>query len=1006
MPTIPAWFIAADYAAQKVDQMNTTNYPGLPEGETAWTVELYNNYLDNWKDDNGNPVPGATLEEKAYNNFLACNAADYSDNPDVKPGDINVAPNQYFNIPVYLQNLAAYNNANPDAYAGAAPEGGWTAQNELTTIFDTYHSSVWNHYLTNWDQLLDVNPSNDFNTQAYLQLRADAMGNGAQVQDAIDAIKAANSNPIEDFYTWGKEHDITTAPIVETPTNPPADWNQWGENGGGGDDDTDPYDVNYEDVNILKGEYAYTGEAGQNTHFNAKWGTNVNDQTLNAKDVITGGEDALNSLVVELGKNWTGFNGITGDSVFDVAPNVTNVGRVVLNHQQGTSETSLTFDAKNISDDTVRYDLNNNGTGSISLKSLSDAVDTVNISGIKSVSTGTQTATKLDFVSTANTGSNDSLTLGIKDVCTDGKSSEGIQFSGIENVKVESSGEGTNHIDLGNASGIKALTVTGNTALTIANSTGSSIKTYDASEATESVNFGVTGLQRSAVVKGGAGSNDTITFNDQANVSRVDWTSIESLAFKQGGTVNAKGVEGIENIWILGDANTTTVSNLTADEITIYQNDAASAGTKLTTVNGTIGVVNYVTAGKADGSNIKAYVQSDNTGDVNINITGKDTLGDGSSFDFSKAQGTIDIQIANAYKDGDALTNGYTLNAGKATALTGNITGEFKLTTGNLASVQNVNIELMNASDAAAPTPNTFELTDMASAQNVQIEAGGEVVKLGDLGNKTDGGSVQVSIDDAYTVTTDDILAGLGSNITATITSVGDVTIGNVTTSTNALGNSEGDVQLNISTEDTGNLEIASITGDDVTCIFTDVQGTVGASGPAATAINAAGVINYAGAEGKDTIKISQVGAGTSSTIQLGEDADELTIDTLTLGAGKSATINVDLGSDTVQDKLSVAAATAGNLKVIVANWVDSSDQDITLTGTVLKNATDINVALKDFGGLQVAGTDVDTTTGTFVIGDNAYCVAGAAATGYTLVEVLGAAEDVDIAGGTGGVFA
>lgn len=1029
---VPDWFDADWYAEQKAVQMNAVNYPGLPDGATEWTAALYKQYLESWRDADGNPVPGASIGEKSYQNFLACNAESYKDAPaGLGFDDINISGSKFFNIPVYLENLAQFNNANPDADPTPAPEGGWTAANEMTAIFETFDSSVWGHFVTTWDKWLDVNPSNDFNLREYVRLRAEAMGEGTTEAEAIAAIKQDSGDPFQDFATWGKANGITTAPIVELPTTPPANFNPWNPAGTPPAGEDDPYDQNYKDENILPGEYSYTGENGQNTHFVAKYGANVADRTLNAKDVITGGENALNSLVVDLGANWKGFNEVKGETVFDGADAVTHVGRIVLNHEEAVAGKSFTFDAKNISEDTVQYDIHNAGAGVISLDGLTKAVETVNISGIKTVPSGeTQAATKLDFESGATKGTND-LTLGIEDVCVDGGSA-GIEFAGIENVTIDSNGDAANRIDLAKATGITNLTVTGDAGLTIANTSSSTIKSFDASAATQAVNFGVDNLASRAVIKGGAGS-DTITFMGAANVGKADWTSIENLTFHKGGAVNAKGVEGIESIWIAGTADT-TVRNLVADRISISQS-ATGTDVDQTAVNGEIGDVNFITQGGADGKAIKANVKSDNTGNVNIEVGGKDTIADASCFEFDKAEGTITINIDNAANEGKA-DPAVTLTAQKATELKADIAGGFTLSNNSkLDSIENVDVTLTNA-HPKADSFNTFKLSAMKSAQEVTINAGGEKVGLDALGNDK-GNAVTISIQDAQEVSLDAIATGNASSITANIEAVGDV--GSKTAAITA--GSGSDIDLTISTEqdgdNSGSVLFKNIQGDDLNLNFSNVGGGVYAEMKSdgkfvATELSASGAINYIGADtsvtgngsayvGVDAIKITKVGAGSTSTIQLGDGADQLEVGALKLGDEKEATIRVDLGDDELVDTLTVNASTKGNLTVRVMDFskgeadedgkyndsdVIKYDKSSTVVGAsetdAANKANAINTALETFDdGFEIAKEDIKGNV--FVHGGNVYAMLSSG-TGdniaYTLIEVVGAATDLGEDGG------
>lgn len=957
---IPAWFDADWYAQQKVAQMNATGY--APEwlaengaGATAWTVALYQAYLDQYT------LNGAHVS--AWDNFQVVNQGGY-DTAEIGLEDINVSPNALFNIPVYLQSLANYNNANPDVYGAPAGGGEWTMQSELEEIFNKYQASVWEHYNTNWDKLLDINPSNDFDTQAYLQLRAEAMGDGATVEDAVAAIKGAGLNPIQDFYINGASLNITSAPAVEAGTEiNPADssWNQWSEApvepiG------TDPYDQNYVTEAIVQGQTGpYEGQAGQNTWFEAAWsGTGAAASTLNAKDVITGGENALNSLVVDLDNNWQGFSG-TGDDPFNPQPNVTNVGRVVLNHNEAHSEASWTFNAKNISADAVRYDLNATGAGVINMQELNGAVERINISDLvrPNVNTNTSTTT-LGWQIGAHTGNNDSLTIGVSNVFAEGGSHKITGLADIENITVDAMG-GTNNIDLSDATH-KNFTVEGAGNLSLAtDATGT--KSYDASAATGNVDFKFTAGLASQTIAGGSG-NDTVTLNgSMSSVKAANWTSIENLTFADGSsTVNAKGLVGLENIWV-GTSGTSVVNNLTADNITIYQ----GLGDGGITVNGgTLGNLGWVSnSGKSDTTAVKAQVTSNATGDVNIELTGEDVLADGSKFDVSKATGTITINSPNAPSAMPTVT----LVAGKATGLNLDVTGALTIdgTNSKLGSVQNVNINLTNDSDPA----DTFSLTSaLTAARQVQIAAGEENVTLGQIGDEN-GVGFELQIQDANKVTVGNMLADLGGNITALIQAEGDVTLGSrIVTKTNTSANGEGNVRVSVETA--GNVSATTaVEGGQLYIDFSGVEGTVGAGGGITLA--AEEYIQYQGAAGADTVTITQIGkTSTSNQIQLGDGADNLTINISdSAKAVNGATISVDLGSgDLVTDTVTVTSV-KGLLKLNITS-VETGDK-VNVSALTAASGDDIEAILDKFGMASLAdsfgGNNTYTTDGGIVYG-------------------------------------
>lgn len=1018
---IPTWFDADHYAQQKVNQMNATSYEMGANGwftqnnggAAAWTTDLFNTYLAQYTTTGPVVVGGLNLATgahvDAYQNFVACNAANYS---GVSLGAINVSPNPLFDVAIYLQNLANYNNANPDAYSKPAPEGGWTMQNELNEIF-SYKASVWDHYNANWDTL-QLDPSNGFDTSAYLQLRADAMGPGTTVADAIAAIKATGNNPIQDFYEWGKANGIENAPAVvagEQTTPGIANWNPWSDSTTV-PTETDPYEQNVTTVEIMPGEFNYKGEDGQNTRFEAKWVRTNADNTLSAKDVINGGT-GYNTLAVELGRDWDGFDGVrTEANQFQPQPDpsVTNVGRIVLNHSEITSERSWTFDAKNISDDTVRYDLNATGTGVISLSNLGAKVARVNISDVLSpnVNGTNPDTTQLSFQPGLNSGTNDSLTIGVSNVCADGKGSAPIQAMGIENVTVDAMA-GDNTINLAQMSGVKNLTVTGSGNLTISNS-AAGIKAYDASAATGNVNFGVTGLTN-ATVTGGQGT-DTVTFASGSTVSKANWTSIESVAFQAGSSsLNAKGVEGLQTAWV-GSNGTSTITNLTADNFTVYQTASsvkdAQATVKVDGVKGSLDNIAWISHGDAtDGTAFKTNFSSNAAGDATIIFTGEDTLADGSVFNFSKMTGKITINDPSA--TAGTLSTGTKLVAPDATALDITLDGNFLTTAdSDLDSVQQINLNLTNATSDSTTVDTAIFQNSFKGAQTVTINGGDESVQLGQLGNTTDGTGVDLTVQNVTSFKAGAIEADLGGDINININASGAVALGNITTETNESSNNQGDVTLMVNAAKWGAATLTdanpttatpaavTIEGGQLNINLSGVDDAIGTSLSDGLTLKSAESIYYTGSDESDFITVSQVGKGSYSSFNLGGGADSIKIDTAsTLAKTGLATINVDLGTgEGVTETVDVTAAAQGFLQVNIAGY--ETGDSIGLHGTKAADAAAANAILAKCGLSAMVPTDgTGLTEGVYQSGDTAYAIMGTVTDGVATMGTVVIIQDV-----------
>lgn len=1026
MPNAEVWFEADWYAQQKTAQMNVIKFnPEWLEangnGATEWTAALYNQYID-------------TTPYSPWDNFLVCNAAEYNADQiasgELTTEDINVSPNKYFDIPTYLQGLANLNNANPDIYG--APEGGgqWTMQLEMDEIFNKYKSSVWNHYDQKWHEMLDVNPSNAFNTRAYIQMRADAAE--VSFDEMVQSIRnhAQYNNPVKDFYAHRDELGITEPPAVEAgaEVNPGSNtWTPWGEGGAVGPVTPDPFDLNFVEDPIIAGKTGpYEGKDGQNTHFTAAWsGSGAAASTLGAADTITGGKDALNSLVVDLDNNWNGFSG-TGDDPFNPQPNVTNVQRIVLNHNAGHAETNWIFDAKNISGETVRYDLNATGAGTISLKGLNDAVNEINISNLKAPNVDQNTSfTNLEWQIGANSGK-DEMTIGLNEVGSGNIANQITGLEDIETININAKG-GSNNVDITSATDAVAVNIKGAGTLRVV-SDAASVKTYDAHEATGAINFQLSNVSKQTIIGGSA--KDTVTLNTGGSVKAADWSGIEYLTFANNSdvTVNAKGLAGLEQVWI-GNSAANTIKNLDAQNLTVYQTAAAAGGTKATTINGgNLGNLGWISSGDPDdGTNMKANLVSNATGNVTIELTGEDTLADKSVFDVAKATGTVKITAPNAgtYNVGD----GVEIKADNATALDLNIVGGFTIendaTKTNLNKVQNVNITLENDSDNANAPDSFIYAGELEAARQIMVNAGGENVLLGNIGDATANGvsvGFEMQIKDAFNAVVGDMASTKGGNVTAQIGAEGYVGIGNIDTSTNTTVNGEGDVRLTVIAEEgivgvdssglsDGKLDSVDIKAVEIkggalminfsqagvatgTSIGQTAGDSVGATGKA-VGLDAQEYIRYQGAEGADYIEVKGVGKGSNSQLFLGEGKDNLKIDDLALGAGKTATINIDLGDgDGSKDTVDLTPQTTGNLLVRIQN-VESTDEVNGTAQAWSSGMDDANIAavLKSVGLESLASQN--WSSGVYKASDDlsyylVKSVAGSGTDGVTVLAVQG----------------
>lgn len=981
------YFDEAHYIAQKVEQMNATNYVGrTTPADGVWTAESAAAELAAWN---------LTWEQ----NFEACNGRNYDANITVQ--DINVSPNALFNVGEYAQALADYNNAN-----SVGGQTNWTASSVIADVLNSGHQSLWSHYTTT-GAALGINPSNAFDTMAWAEAQAASTGQSAA--DILSGLASRGQNPVQAYLDGGGSVDAAPAVPAADAVTVPGGFSPWGSGGSASDD---PYDQDAIVQELTNAKDEYTGDAGQNTIFAANYGAQIANQTLQADDVIEGGADALNTLQVTLGQNWAGFNGVAATDAAGkatTAANVTGVGRLVLDHITTDTEYSYSFNAKNISG-LEQIDINNgakdtDGGGTIQLTELQNTVKTINISGWSNAS-GSDEA-PLDAKKAGNIfsfakgqldGDNDALTLGLNNVGKSGGRAI-ISTTGIENLTVDAKTGSSNTIDISGFKGLNTLTVTGDGDLDVL-APKSGVTSYDASAAKGDVNFHAGSLKAATVVKGGSG-HDTLTLTTGSNnFTPTEWSGIESLAIDRGAScnINATNVSDLTDIWVVNTAGNVKLSNWTAKSVNINQVDT-SANIQ---AKGSIGDVVYSTqGGVADPSvgtvnarggalvtdatgnitinvNPNTYYEgtftaNDAKGDVVLNLLAPSADADEDSSAGSLSSATIAAKAAKTFTanlnggnmggdntfdvvqgkpvQGSAVTfkgnlasdgNTTTLNAKGASEATFELTANLgeKATkdtytwTGDIDGAQNITIALNYVPETNSAYTLDMKDLSMGGAQNVTVtgteaedeDGKGQTVVLGSLGNKTNNASINLQANTLEAFTVGDILVGNGWNIDANISTVGDITIGNIAAASTKASNTMGDVNITLATESgdvvfkagteetpgtpegdetAGDEESSgwSIKGDD---IKVDISGVAGAIPE--VELTAKSTLNYTGNSTADVITVAGVGKGTS-TIDLGGDTDltgggEAAVDTVTFKSiTKNATVevtNFGNGDDTV----------------------------------------------------------------------------------------------------------
>lgn len=1008
----PAWFDEEYFATQKAAQMNAIGWrDATGRTKTDWRPNDWQGELARYNADHN-------TSHTAFDNFLACNTSGYG--AGIALGDINVSPSELFYIPVYLTSLASHYNETGFAAPGHAA-GQWTAAGALSHLFDNEHVSAWEHYKT-YGMEHQINPSNKFDTGAYLRTRAEIMGADMTVEDAIAAIAAAGRNPLEDYFIWGKPRGIQAVAVADPVTPGIEDSLVWGESitppdgdgehgpdggsdgsGGGGSSSgnpgirpgeqpvkpvlrNDPYDQNYVEQTI--GE-VNTAPDGQNTWFTGRY--DGSGEGFTADTVITGGSGAMNSLVMDMEANWPGFNGVEADG--GIKANVSNVGRVVLNHASGDPGAALVFNAANIAGP-EQFDIQNSGVGAISLSELPATVRAVNIKDIDADGTGVAPETSLEFAQVPS-----SLRIGLEDVCADGGGAAAVKFAGIGEVELASYGTG-NTVDLAGAKGIRKLVIANGAPLVIADSDGATIEEYDAGNASADVSIGVSNFKDGAVVRGGSGSNDTLAFMDYAVVNSARWENVENIVFNDRAEVDAATAAGIKTLWQMG-AGAVSVENLKADSLTFYTVDGETLARSCAkgVVSGSIGDLTWSSCGiKAAGSELTADFVCNATNDCVIRLQGRDRLGVASVFELHELRGVITIDDPNPTPQGSYHSpqiEGIKILAEQATGLNVIHSGSMKIC-GALWKVADVRAELADSSDGTYH--DLFKLPQLPGARDVDISAGRMDIYISGLGSGNSSQDMNISIRDASDVYIGDIACGGAGNVRAVIDSYGDTEIKSVVT--------RGDIDLtvsgvNIVAEENEYGVSDGFSGATVNLDFGDVHGGVGSFAMRMLVEALGGSLVYTGARGDDHILVGGLTGGTSSRIATGSGDDEVIVQTLdSIGGNNLAILNVDLGS--------------GNDILRVFNMAQEGNLIVNATGngwggkTITKECSD-SAHIGDYAAANLAlaavnaGFQLDAgvvvNDGVFEYGGNAYWIAGKvsgnSAYNVTLVAAAGGRADL-----------
>lgn len=527
MPNVPGWFQAPDYFFNKLAQMKVSNAEYTAED----LVKAFN--------DAGYTIAGAAeadiaaADEQLLRHFNDWGNAE------------NVSPNNYFNVAAYKANKLAQVIADGQA----VPEG-FTEWNEaaLNAAMEAAGLSYWDHY-TQYGTAEGINPSSAFNTDEYLQKKADQLNNLPEGQQqplpdgtlgewtpalVAEAFRDADLNAVEHYMLYNASENIGYVPGPEQPANT---------------------------VQLTPGAEV-VDDGGISTAFTGIVTNNPGTNTLDREDQITGtnNDDQLDAT---LNAQWIGFmnkGGMKGVPTVNI-----------------TAKGDYDFNAKGIEGATT-YNVNGNSD----LAELGADVTTVNLNNVD------QGNYSIGFANRVMNGKTDALTLGVNNVVTyddDMKAQDvKVQVYGVENLTVNATGDTTSRIQLVD-SNLEALNITGDGDLRVA-STSTRIASVDGSAATGDirVNTGsskvadvklgsgddtliTTGIAKNATVDGGEGQ-DTIQFDaGAAGTYALSTEALETVKFHNSGniTINGQNMNGLEGFALDAQHNSVTLNNVGPD---------------------------------------------------------------------------------------------------------------------------------------------------------------------------------------------------------------------------------------------------------------------------------------------------------------------------------------------------------------------------------------------------------------------------------------------------------
>lgn len=592
----PEWFQPLDYFANKLDEVRGN------EGENYTIQHLIDAFNE------------AGFEIGGYTDKDIIAAADQLYSHFKQWGNLeNVSPNNWFNVEEYFENKLEELHTNPD-YNGEYDS--WDLQ-QLKEYFAENNISAWDHYKSA-GQFEGINPSAQFDSNAYLQAKADQCNaidypfpeefkdldpnlfpDGMPAEWTPElvslAFMIADLNPIEHYMLYGVHEEIEWAPDPETPPAPFA-------------------------VRELTEKTDKFNDRGLSTDFVAT------GETLNPDDQITAtGQNS--ELTVKLADN--GFDGFSTGFVKGVKSiNIDITG-------------NGSFNAEGI-DGVSQYNMSGNGA----LIGLGENVKSVNLSN----------ADGAVMVSMDSSVSEAALSMSLKNVgggtASDPQAATMLGMNGVGSLSIYSEGKSGNVIDFSRAGDMTTMNIAGSSDIYVTG-VGSALTDIDASKASGDVSVNVTNAQELATVHGGQGRNDVLVFGRGASgevAAQVD--GMETVRFANAGnmSINGENIVGVKNIEFSNQDNSVALDGFAGSiKFNVMKGSGTASGANESTGSLTMSGVTSVAVNVENGASFNGNISAENAARMTVAGQGDFALsgmGDLSSLSTISVSGSGNVDLS------------------------------------------------------------------------------------------------------------------------------------------------------------------------------------------------------------------------------------------------------------------------------------------------------------------------------------------------------------------------